>query len=87
MYLLFTLQIVIIADTPIREVCRSWQTFFGQNYKFIEIPVEYMNAVYEKFYYMKTYMGWSFEEIYMLPIPLRNWFFDKWIEDNNKKEE
>ncbi len=46
-----------------------------------------MNAVYEKFYYMKTYMGWSFEEIYMLPIPLRNWFFDKWIEDNNKKEE
>lgn len=35
---------------------------------------------------MKTYMGWSFEEIYMLPIPLRDWFYNKWIEDNTKKD-
>jgi hypothetical protein len=45
-----------------------------------------MNSVYEQIYYMKTYMNWSFEEIYMLPITLRNWFFDKWMEDNTKKD-
>lgn len=31
-------------------------------------------------------MGWSFEEIYMLPIPLRDWFYNKWIEDNTEKD-
>lgn len=36
---------------------------------------------------MKTYMGWSFEEIYMLPITLREWFFEKWKETNVKKDE
>ena len=42
-----------------------------------------MNVVYEKMYYMKTYMNWSFEEIYMLPVTLREWFFDKWLEDGS----
>ena len=36
---------------------------------------------------MKTYMNWSFEEVYMLPVVLRNWFFQKWIEVNGKKSE
>lgn len=67
-----------------REVCRSRQTFFGPNYKYLELPVEYVNSVYVKIFQMKTYMNWSFEEIYMLPIPLRNWFYDKWVEENTK---
>lgn len=36
---------------------------------------------------MKTYMNWTFEEVYMLPVNLRNWFFDKWVEDKTKKSE
>lgn len=69
-----------------REVYLSRQTFFGPNYKYFDLTAEYMNSVYEQIYYMKTYMSWSFEEIYMLPITLRNWFYDKWLEDNTKKD-
>lgn len=32
-------------------------------------------------------MNWGFEEVYMLPIQLREWFFNKWLEDNSKKQE
>lgn len=70
-----------------REVCRFRQTFFGPNYKFLELPVEYNNNVYIKIFQMKTYMNWSFEEVYMLPIPLRDWFYEKWIEENTKIHE
>lgn len=62
-----------------------WPTFFGREYGFIKLSSEYINHVYEKIFYMKTYMGWSFQEIYMLPVSLRNWFFDKWREVNIKK--
>ena len=34
---------------------------------------------------MKTYMNWSFEEVYMLPIPLRDWFYDRHISDKEEK--
>ena len=68
-------------------MCLFWRTFFGRTYDFISLDSEYINYVYEKIYYMKTYMNWSFEEIYMLPIPLRDWFFNKWKEDNTKNEE
>ena len=70
-----------------REVCLSGLTFFGLSYNYFKAPEDYNSVVYEKIYLMKTYMGWSFEEIYMLPIPLRDWFINKWIEDNKKKEE
>lgn len=70
-----------------REVCRSRQTFFGPNYDYIKIPHEYLKVVYEKIYIMKTHMNWGFEEIYMLPVQLREWFFDKWLEENSKNKE
>jgi hypothetical protein len=35
---------------------------------------------------MKTHMGWSFEEAYILPISLREWFYSKWIEDQGEKD-
>jgi len=34
---------------------------------------------------MKYHGGWSFMEMYNLPVGLRNWFLDKLIEQ--KKEE
>tara|TARA_R100000008_G_C3575997_1_gene165305 strand:- start:1435 stop:1608 length:174 start_codon:yes stop_codon:yes gene_type:complete len=36
--------------------------------------------VYEQFFYLKYYGGWSFTEAYNLPIKLREWFVDKLTE-------
>ncbi len=33
--------------------------------------------VYENFFYMKMYGGWSFIEYYNLPLGLRRWFVNK----------
>jgi len=52
----------------------------------MNIPADYMNVVYEKIRIMKTYAGWGFEEVYMLPVRLREWFYDKWIQDNKNPE-
>ena len=38
-----------------------------------------MKAVYEQFFYMKYSGGWSFTEMYNLPIGLRNWFFNRLV--------
>jgi hypothetical protein len=70
-----------------KEMCLLWLTFFGRTYDFIELSAEYINHVYEKFFYMKNYMNWSFEEIYMLPVNLREWFFNKWLEVNSAKKD
>jgi len=32
-------------------------------------------------------MNWSFFDAYSLPIKLRNWFFEKWIERKNSENE
>jgi len=36
-----------------------------------------MNAVYEQFFLLKHFGGWSFIEAYNLPIGLRNWFIER----------
>jgi len=46
------------------------QTFFGLTPKYIE-------AVYEQFFLLKHFGGWSFIEAYNLPIGLRNWFVER----------
>lgn len=43
------------------------QTFFGLNN-------EYMEEVYEHFFFLKYSGGWSFSEAYNLPVGLRLWF-------------
>lgn len=55
-------------------------TFFGQNYKFIKLEPSFVNSSYEQIFLMNYYMGWNFFDAYSLPIRLRNWIFDKWIE-------
>ena len=60
--------------------CRSPRTFFG-------LTSEYMEAIYEQFFYMKYNGGWSFSEAYNLPVKLREWFVErlvKQIETENK---
>ena len=36
-----------------------------------------MEGIYEHFFFLKYYGGWSFTEAYNLPIGLREWFVDK----------
>ena len=54
-------------------ICRLRQTFFGLSEKYTE-------SVYEQFFYLKYYGGWSFTEAYNLPIKLREWFVNKLTE-------
>ncbi len=48
----------------------SEQTFFG-------LTDKYMESVYEQFFLMKHFGGWSFIEAYNLPVGLRNWFVER----------
>ena len=60
--------------------CRLPLTFFGLNDKYIE-------KVYEHFFYLKYYGGWSFIEAYNLPVKIRNWFVFKLNEQMEKEKE
>jgi len=60
--------------------CRLRRTFFGLSDKYIE-------NVYEEFFVLKYYGGWSFTEAYNLPITIRRWFLEKLIEQMNKEKE
>lgn len=58
-------------------------TFFG-------LTDNYIKAVYEQFFLLKHFGGWSFTEAYNLPVGLRNWFVDrltKQYEDEAKEAE
>ena len=55
-------------------------TFFGLN-------DEYMQQVYEAFFILKHYGGWSLYEMYNLPVGLRNWFLERTIEEYKKEAE
>ena len=52
--------------------CRLRRTFFG-------LTGEYMESVYEVFFFMKYSGGWSFSEAYNLPIGLRKWFSERLV--------
>ena len=46
------------------------RTFFG-------LPSKFMEGVYEQFFILKQFGGWSLTEAYNLPIGLRNWFVER----------
>lgn len=54
------------------------QTSFG-------LSDEYQQNIYEQFFYLKYYGGFSLFESYNLPVALRKWFVEKLI-DQLKKE-
>jgi len=58
--------------------CRSLRRFFG-------LDNDYIENVYDQFFFLKYYGGWSFIEAYNLPIGLRIWFVRK-LSDQIKKE-
>jgi len=51
---------------------------------------EYMENIYEQFFFLKYSGGWSFSEAYNLPVGLRKWFVErllKQLEDEKKAME
>ena len=59
--------------------------FFGQKSNILNIDADFVNTSYEQIFFMTYQMGWTFFDAYSLPIKLRNWFFERWI--NQKKSE
>lgn len=57
------------------------RTFFG-------LSSEYMENVYEQFFFLKHHGGWSFTEAYSLPVGLRKWFVDRLVKqfEEEKKQ-
>ena len=46
---------------------------------FFGLSSEYVESVYEQFFYLKYHGGWSFMEAYNLPVGLRDWFVKKLV--------
>ena len=46
-----------------------------------------MENIYEQFFFLKYYGGWSFIEAYNLPIGLRSWFVDRLKKQLESEEE
>ena len=46
------------------------QTFFG-------LTGNYMEIVFEQFFQLKQFGGWSFIEAYNLPVGLRMWWLER----------
>ncbi len=59
---------------------RSPRNFFG-------LSDEYIAAVYEEFFALKYYGGWSFAEAYSLPILLRRWFLERLLKQKEDENE
>ena len=59
-----------LADMRKKWRFRLIRTFFG-------LTDKYSEALYEQFFIMKHFGGWSFTEMYNLPIGLRNWFCER----------
>ena len=59
-------------------------------YNFFGLSEDYIADVYEQFFFLKYYGGWSFYEAYNLPVGLRQWFMkrlQKQIEKENEQLE
>ena len=70
------------------DMRRNWR--FHSPWTFFGLDNKYIAAVYEEFFLMKYYGGWSFSEAYNLPIQIRRWFLDRLIkqkDDENKATE
>jgi len=58
---------------------RLLRSFFGLN-------DEYIEQVYEQFFLLKYYGGWSFTEAYSLPVGLRKWFLERLSKEKEKEK-
>lgn len=56
------------------------RTFFG-------LTDDYMKNVYEQFFILKHYGGWSLSELYTLPVGLRVWWLTRTMEEYEKEKQ
>ena len=61
-----------IAPTNRNWRCQLRRNFFG-------LSDEYIESIYEQFFFLKYSGGWSFYEAYNLPIGLRKWFVQRLV--------
>ena len=59
---------------------RAPRPFFG-------LTNEYMEGVYEQFFFLKYHGGWAFSEAYNLPIGLREWFVERLLKQLKDEQE
>jgi hypothetical protein len=60
--------------------CQLRRGFFG-------LTSEYIEDIYEQFFFLKYSGGWSFSEAYSLPIGLRKWFVERLIKQLKDEQE
>jgi len=65
---------------------RMWLIFHSQP-TFFGLTDKYVEYVYEQFFYLKQYGGWSFIEAYNLPIQLREWWVTRIGKEFQKEKE
>ena len=56
------------------------RTFFG-------LSSEYIENVYEQFFFLKYHGGWSFTEAYSLPVGLRKWFIERLVKQLEQEKD
>ena len=54
---------------------------------FFGLTDNYMEGVYEQFFFLKYAGGWSFTEAYNLPVGLRSWFVDRLVQQLEAEKE
>ena len=64
--------------TKVKWRFRLVRSFFG-------LSLDYIKNIYEQFFYMKYYGGWSMFEMYHMPLGLRNWYIEL-LASHKKKE-
>jgi len=56
------------------------RSFFGLNNDYIE-------NIYEQFFFLKYQGGWGFTEAYNLPVGLRKWFTERLVKQITEENE
>ena len=54
---------------------------------FFGLTDEYMQNIYEQFFFLKYSGGWSFSEAYNLPVGLRKWFVERLLKQLKMEKE
>jgi hypothetical protein len=70
---------------PLVTASKKWRFLFRRN--FFGLSEDYIRAVYDQMFNFKYYGGWSFIEIYNLPIGLRNWFTERLLKEIKETSE
>jgi len=67
------------------DMNRNWRCPLGRT--FFGLTDEYSEQVYEVFFTLKHYGGWSLYELYNLPVGLRRWWLERTLKEYEKEKE